>query len=432
MRRSIPILIFSLTGLAFAVACSSASDNKVLPSGNSTGGTGGSTGTAGTTGIPVGGSSGNAPGLGGSNTTGGSGGGIGSMGSSGTGGKGCASESYDGQRVPLDAMIMLDRSGSMQGEKWKSVVAAMGEFVDSPESEGMSIAAHVFPDPSIGDIPTSLTCSSDAECGNFAPCDVPFPGFPGFCTGEPECNASLYANPAIKFSLLPGAGATLKAGLANTKPSGGTPTTPALQGAVSYASDWAKQNPTHVVVVVLATDGVPSGCSGNSVDNAAQVAANALSSAQGIKTFVIGVGSDLTSLDQIAKAGGTDKAYLVDAGTNTTKEFVDAMNVIRGQVACSFQIPKPAMGTPDYTKVNVELKTGSPAMTDTVPQVPSKDKCDMDGGWYYDDPNNPTQIELCEASCGKIQVTENKATVDVVLGCETIIKVPKLLVKSRC
>ena len=35
---------------------------------------------------------------------------------------------------------------------------------------------------------------------------------------------------------------------------------PALQGAIQFAQGWAKQNPSHKTIVVLATDGEPNVC----------------------------------------------------------------------------------------------------------------------------------------------------------------------------
>ena len=41
-------------------------------------------------------------------------------------------------------------------------------------------------------------------------------------------------------------------------PGGGTPTAPALQGAIDYAKQWVLQNPTHTTIVLFATDGDPT------------------------------------------------------------------------------------------------------------------------------------------------------------------------------
>ena len=45
--------------------------------------------------------------------------------------------------------------------------------------------------------------------------------------------------------------------------------------------------------------------------------------------------------------------------------------------------------------------------------------CDpVNGGWYYDDVNNPHIILLCQASCDKLRL--NGWDTAVKLGCQTI------------
>jgi hypothetical protein len=45
--------------------------------------------------------------------------------------------------------------------------------------------------------------------------------------------------------------------------------------------------------------------------------------------------------------------------------------------------------------------------------------CDPNlGGWYYDNPNNPTEIILCPKSCEAIG--GSKGNIRIELGCTTI------------
>jgi hypothetical protein len=51
--------------------------------------------------------------------------------------------------------------------------------------------------------------------------------------------------------------------------------------------------------------------------------------------------------------------------------------------------------------------------------------CDAGGGWYYDvDPaaGTPTKITLCPASCDAVKAAGSGSKVDVLLGCQTIVK----------
>src|SRR6185295_8827525 len=92
---------------------------------------------------------------------------------------------------------------------------------------------------------------------------------------------------------LPGNAQPILDSLARHMPSTATPTSPALQGAVDFSKQWAIDHPGRTVVVVLATDGGPSQCDTDSINikKIAQAAHNGMPS---IRTFVIGVGAELT------------------------------------------------------------------------------------------------------------------------------------------
>ena len=57
---------------------------------------------------------------------------------------------------------------------------------------------------------------------------------------------------------LNGNAAPITSAIGGVNPNGRTPTDPALHGALNYARSWAQRNPTHKVIVVLATDGGPN------------------------------------------------------------------------------------------------------------------------------------------------------------------------------
>ena len=63
----------------------------------------------------------------------------------------------------------------------------------------------------------------------------------------------------------------------------------------------------------------------------------------------------------------------------------------------------------------VEQKNGE---QDTLPQ---NDDCDDGIGWFYDDPSNPTMIVFCADSCEAMR-SDYGAAVDIMLGCQTVIK----------
>jgi hypothetical protein len=360
-------------------------------------------------------------GSGGSGNTGnnGEGGGFipGTSSSGGLGGGSCAATVVQGEQVPLGMYLMIDKSGSMAGANWANVTNALKAFVDQPSAAGIGVGLEYFP-PSCPEI-----CNTNADCGACGPCDKPFPFFPGSCQGGDSCDVNEYQTPSVVIANLPGIAPVIKSSLDATTPDGGTPTSASLDGAIGYTRQWMMANANAVGVVVFATDGEPSECDTNLM-NIYNIAAAGLNGMPSVKTFVIGVGSSLTSLNGIAAAGGTGQAFLVDAGGNAQQEFLNAMNAIRGQaLSCAYLIPTPPAGeTIDYNAINVQY-TPEVGMPEVIPQVSSQAGCPTDGtkAWYYDNQTPPQQILLCSSTCDQIS-GDAKGKVDVLVGCETILK----------
>jgi hypothetical protein len=251
----------------------------------------------------------------------------------------------------------------------------------------------------IGYFPNGVqsTCSvGQPDCACIPFINICFPNVGGSCTVQD------YATPAVPLALPP-APAVVVSNLGLRQISGGTPTRPAVEGALQYLGQWATQHPDRKALLVLATDGDPTGCDQNLPGDVAALAAAALASPQAIQTFVIGVGQSLTSLDAIARAGGTDGAFLVDTGGDVAASFAQALAAIRGVAAtCDFLIPTEGMdgGSINPTKVNVRYSADGGGSI-LLPQVDSSDpaNCGDRGGWYYDNPSNPKTIKLCDATC---------------------------------
>ena len=337
----------------------------------------------------------------------------------------CAAESKKAEQLPLDMYIMLDQSGSMTepvsggGDRWGAVTSAFKAFVNQPGTAGIGIGIQYFPLDAMGNI-CPPSCTSDADCGAFGPC------FFGICFacaagGSDSCNAADYAKPDMEIAPLPGSAAAFTASINKHKPTNGTPTTPALQGAIDHAKEWAVANPSHVVIAVLATDGEPSGCTNNEQSDVDAVAAAGLNGTPKILTFVIGVGTSLTGLNGTAQAGGTGQAFIVDTNQNVNQQFLDALNAIRGAVlACSYLIPVPTKGTPDFNSVNVQYTPGGGGPVVVLPNVKDKASCPAGGdAWFYDNNATPKQILLCDATCTKVSA-DLKGQIDILLGCATV------------
>jgi hypothetical protein len=324
---------------------------------------------------------------------------------------------------------MLDQSGSMSdsvgggGTKWSAVTSAIDTFTQQPGLDGVSVGLQYFAQPQGGGQCTQLTCVHDSDCGPMScgPCVV------GFCagiitTGADSCNAADYAHADVEIAPLPGVATAIHTSMGHHSPSTSTPTSAALQGAIDHASAWGHAHAGDAAVVVLATDGDPTECD-TSLPDIDAIAAAGLAQMPKILTFVIGVGPDAANLDGIAAAGGTMTAFHVDTNANTNQQFLAAMNAIRhAALGCTYQIPVPmGGGMIDFGAVNVVYTPGGGGPAQTIPYVMTKANCPANGnGWYYDDPNMPTQIVLCDALCTSVEA-DVSGQVDITLGCTTVI-----------
>lgn len=367
--------------------------------------------TAGTTGKGGGSSSGGASGVtGGSFSTGGTVlafGGMTHAGNTGVGGGNsggaCASQSAKAEVLPVYLAFAFDRSGSMgkldkawhdPALKWDPVATATKAFFTDPASAGLSASVTFFPDQS------NVRCTD----GAYQMPDVPMTELP---------------------STVPGAAIDM---VGNQEWLGGTPTLNAMRGVISYVEQRAQTTPGRYVIV-LVTDGYPEGCDDeDNMISAVSAAASAIAAT--VPTYVIGVANPpisgapetVINLTQIAMAGGTGQAYIINTGdpTQTATSFKAAVDSIRGAaISCDARIPPaPTGSTFDKQKVAVSYTSNGTATALTYDAA-----CAMPNSWHYDDPTTPTEVVLCPNTCSAIQADPNGA-LSVEFSCNTQIQVP--------
>lgn len=358
---------------------------------------------------PVGEGSAGDGGNGGDTSNGGSGGGTGSgttteegeiltSTESGTGTfKECATTSEVAATLPLNMFLAIDKSGSMDSDgKWEKAKAAfLGYFQDpanaNPESK-INVALRFWPD---GD------CNANS-------CDI------NACS-QPQVALGPLADPAHVQSLV---------SLYNSKgPDGNTPMYAALGGAAKWGIENAQTGEgATATVIVFVTDGEPVGCDEN-INNIAQHAANAYSSAK-VQTFAVGLaGSNEGDMTTIATAGNTTTPFLIGNG-NAQADLAAALKEIqKTTLACVFAMPEAQGGKPiDKELVNL---TYTPANAEPITILKVKDPtgCEAAGGWgwYYDDNDAPNVIQLCPDLCKNVQEFEG-GEINIVLGCETKVE----------
>jgi len=194
-------------------------------------------------------------------------------------------------------------------------------------------------------------------------------------------------------------------------PGGGTPTVPALSGAIEVAKAYTMNTPGRTAAVLLVTDGIPNGCN-STIAGAAMVAQQAFGGMPQIKTYVVGLG-DTAALDQIALAGSGNMVHYFPATGDVTTQLTAALKAITNMVTCNYAVPTTSSIDPNLVNVQIQVAGG---MTIIVGRVQDMASCTATGGWYYDNPAKPTQISLCPGSCDPLKMAGG-STVQILYGC---------------
>jgi hypothetical protein len=319
----------------------------------------------------------------------------------GDAGLACATATKAAQLTPVEMVIIYDKSGSMGDnggapnlmKRWVPVNAGMTAFFTDAGSAGLSASLTFFPVD--GDLTTA-------------------------CAGP-------YDAPVVPLTSLANS-APFVAALAQTTPNGGTPTLPALNGAIQYGKSLQQQTDDAVVIVVLVTDGQPGflldtgmlgpGCPDNDVDHVVAAAKTAFEASPPTKTYVVGVGPSLDALNAIAAAGGTGQAMMipVDDPTQTKIQIQSSLSSIRTlSLTCNVTIPPPPDGALlDTGLVNVVY---SNAHGKNV--LGFNSDCAGGNGWQYDDPQAPKHVRLCGNTCAAAQ-GDTTGNLQIMFGCARV------------
>ena len=306
----------------------------------------------------------------------------------------CAATSSEAKLITLDIVLVLDRSGSMAGSRWDGATKALTDYVNSPDAVGVNMGILYFP----------IDNPPDNEV----------------------CTYTHYNNLSVPIGELPANTPALVSSIAAEVPNGaGTPIYGALKGALFMATAHQAANPTHKVILVLASDGDPNSCDGvmgnpanaDTIPVIADLAEKALNY-NGVQTFVVAIaGSAIVNMNEIAAKGGTGQALDVTTNINL---FLDKMKEIQtSALSCNFPIPEaPAGQTFNKELVAVRYDPSDPQATDEeIPRADNLQDCGQGSGWYYDNNVKPTKIVLCLKACQTVQ-SDIGAKISVLYGCE--------------
>jgi hypothetical protein len=251
-----------------------------------------------------------------------------------------------------------------------------------------------------------------------------FLGCYGCNTGFDSCAPNDYLAPDVEIAPRPGVADAIVTSLGDHAAYTQTPTGPALDGALQHASAWATAHPNDLVAVALVTDGVPSDeCTPHDIPSISAIAARALAATPSVPTYVIGVGTELASLDAIAAAGGTDHAFIVDNAMDVSAQLRTTLDAIRlARWGCSFAQPTHEGMLYDPGYVNLEVPPDGAADAGTsgrfVNRVRDVSHCPASGDAWYWDTSTPPRIVLCSAMCERVRANP-ASSVSVAIGCPT-------------
>ena len=380
-----PSLIVATT--ACIVACSAGSGGSGDGRGSGGNGTGGSVSSGGS------GGSGAVIGIGGTS----------SGGTTNTGGTGaideCAGVSQQAENgpAPIDIIIAIDNSGSMTFEAGE-VQNNMNAFAGAILNQGIDVHVAILSE----DGPPNPFGGSNGVC-------IPPPlGNGGSCTNGGESNPPVYLRVPVTVN-----------------------SSDSLQKLLMHYQDYKpilRQKSLKYFAVV--TD-----------DNSAMDAFTFIQSVGSLdpgwfdswKFFgVFCDGSPCTAFPPPCAETGTVYADLVSQTAGTQGSLCQGQSNFSGvfsalaqtiyqqtELACEWDIPPPPPGEMfEKNKVNVRY-TPSGGPPQDILWVETAADCGPQGGWYYDNNDNPTKVQVCSVNCD-VMKNDINGVVDVLFGCFTI------------
>jgi hypothetical protein len=314
----------------------------------------------------------------------------------------CATVTMGVGLEPVHLAFGFDVSGSMgnndetwhqRSKKWDPIVSATRAFFGSERSVGLNASLTFFPGPS----------------------------------RDRMCTAGVYSTPSVPMTALPSP--LFSSAIESVTPKGdddwrmGTPTVAVMQGLQTAVGKERTSKPGRYAIV-LVTDGYPQLCDGqNEVRLVSAESAKALKAQ--LPTYVIGVANpkdegpeNVTGMHEIAKAGGTGSAFIIDTGdaTATATAFTNAIAKIRtAAVSCSVAIPTSSERAFDKSRVTVHYNGQKGATTLTYDAT-----CKASNAWHYDSVTDPKQIELCASTCDAVRA-DPTAQLEVGFACKSVI-----------
>ncbi|MDB4929517.1 MAG: uncharacterized protein JWM10_2001 [Myxococcaceae bacterium] len=319
----------------------------------------------------------------------------------------CMTTTADARRLPVNLLIVLDRSGSMSDNgKWVAAQSGLRTLLGRLDG-GIRVGLTMFPAP--------------AGAGS-------------------ADRATTYASPLVPIAPLSANRARLISTLDDASPGGNTPMNCATEGSRSYYDAFTMDGSRNVILI---TDGQPtSECTTAPVCNnpfdpnffncvlsqagvaSTEVRVSVARGARGtppIRYFIAGT-PDATDafLSDLAFTGNTPRTpdcqrttschYRLSTGSFEA-DLTHALDEIRGRaVSCEFEVDADPTRV-DTTRVNVNVTSGAGGA-----QVIPRD-VDHNNGWDYSP--GMRSVVLHGPACDRV-LSDDGASVRIVFGCPTL------------
>ncbi|KIG19354.1 hypothetical protein DB30_03910 [Enhygromyxa salina] len=295
----------------------------------------------------------------------------------------CGGFEFSIEAVPPNLLIMLDRSGSMDGSvpntnlnRWEVAKVAIEQVTTSFDDQirfGLATySACVGNGCSAGTVVVPIADQNAAAINGFLATTVGA----GSNNGDSVNNQGLIEYLCDSGDPETSTGKSLQAQVGN----------PSLQ-------DLMRDN-----AILLITDGAESGQCVDNGNNGPTAAGNLFGQAIPVKVFAVGFGgANLSEVNNIAQAGGTGTGYLADQAAELDMALAQIANAV---ATCTFELDQVP---PDPNEIFVFFDK-DPA---GVPNDPNN-------GWTYDPMTNTVTFHgtACEAIKSGVIVD-----IDIVYGC---------------
>jgi hypothetical protein len=315
------------------------------------------------------------------------------------------SSTAEAQKQPADIIIAVDTSGSMS-EEADQVQSNLNDFATIITSSGIDVHVVLISD---------ATVCIPAPLGSSNPCVVPDDNLPAYrhvlqtVASTDALEQILATYPQWQPSLRPNATKTF---LVVTDDESDMSDSTFSQQLLALDPPTFQGFTFHAIVGM----GNPLQCFGFScpMNNPCCYTEGPF----GCLSYAEEVGQQY--LDLVSQSGGVSGNLCLQEFAPIFSDMAEGV-IVASELSCDYAIPAPPEGeTLDPTKVNV-LYTPGGGMQQPIYNVPGgAADCGPEGGWYYDDPESPTKILICPATCEVLQA-DTMGQVDVEFGCATQI-----------